>query len=138
MNRKIKFRAWCKEEERMFEPRLMSQVPKTEFWAITENIYEDGEFKELDTFDTPKRPTLMQFTGLTDKNGQEIYEGDIIRLDYTNGGTMDDKKLVEWDEEKAGFIPFIYRDNPSVRYATDPKKVEVIGNKFEDEDLLCQ
>lgn len=81
--------------------------------------------------------TIGQFTGLHDKNGKEIYEGDIIRL---GGNTYDlcyyanQNVVVEWFDGLTGFKPF--NDTHSDYDTIDPESCEVIGNINENKDLL--
>lgn len=73
--------------------------------------------------------TLGQFTGLYDKQGEEIYEGDIVEWD-------EEKYVIEWTEDTARF-ELVGED---VIYDFDnvyPKKeLEVIGNIYENSELL--
>ena len=65
MSRQIKFRAWDKTLFKMFEPRTLRDIAK----EAPNNGVNWYQFE------------MMQFTGLTDKNGKDIYEGDIVESD---------------------------------------------------------
>ena len=67
---------------------------------------------------------FQQFSGLIDKNGKEIYEGDIILYEHPYAGTW--KDVVEYDAEKAAFSP-LYKFH---------KTFEIIGNIYENPELI--
>ncbi len=88
--------------------------------------------KEVTYFTLFERPTatygthteVMQFTGLLDKNGKEIYEGDVIEY----GGARNEVKYIT---ELA-----IYDDIFGLRFASLAGQSEVVGNIYENPELL--
>ncbi len=118
--REIKFRAWDKQNRRMFIP--------------VEIIFDEETGKRLDVresgglSDNWRDAYLMQFTGLKDKNGKEIYEGDIVLMGE-NGSTY----KVEWFGEDARFVLMI--DNKP-NLIPEAKWLKVIGNIYENLELL--
>lgn len=83
--------------------------------------------------------TLCQYTGLTDKNGNKIWENDVTR-DTDDDMTM----VVRWDDEELRFVLDDYSLNGSIMdtYGFDDfcspisKALEVIGNIFDNPELL--
>lgn len=121
MNRIIKFRAWDKKGKKMFKVMSID-------WEDIGQMVKDFENKPY-FFDNV---VLLQFTGLKDKNGIEIYEGDIVRYKTVS------KKWSYGDIrfDNGGFI-FIYKNGGYEDLRSElGKSFEVIGNVFENKDLL--
>lgn len=118
--RAIKFRAWSKSEKRMYHNVEQNK------WCLYQNSF--GEVLRSDDFD------VMQFTGLLDKNGKDIYEGDIVRvINYLDGK--------EWEGHchndfiifsKGGFD----LKSPWAHESLKDNEVEVLGNIYETPELM--
>ncbi len=119
MNDRFRFRAWN---------------PKAREWHI--DPYLDDEGNLYDYFcDSGMDPIhsedaiICQCSGLKDKNGELIYEGDILKFAGLNS-------KVEWIYEDLRFLQTITSKQDSSSYCISSEGVEIIGNIYENKELL--
>ena len=140
--REIKFRAWNKGNNE---------------WLVDDEIaiYLDGSVAAFENKPLPINLfpeyypliTIVQFTGLYDKNGKEIYEGDILKWKCSHGSITGKGKIglhtvtIQWGHltSQHGYSLTIYKNGE--RYATEKsywnrEDREIIGNIYENPELI--
>ena len=136
--RNIKFRAWNKNTKKMYKIGQITLEKGT--WN-----YEPDN-REYVGMSIPYQPSfmLMQYTGLKDENGKEIYEGDIIEFSYDmfvgNFDTFVAKGKVVF-EEGAFYVEVFEnerttKDEAYLLYSINLDTIEVIGNIYDNPELL--
>lgn len=129
MSRTIKFRIWDNIKKNWCSNQLI--------WRIN---CDSGELTPPAILfqQHPEGVTIQQFTGLKDKNGQEIYEGDIVKF----------RSYDDWTDQEGhiGLYPIIWRETEHIGYYSAgwsagyhgswPKEMEVVGNILENPELL--
>lgn len=118
MNRPIKFRAWDTKNKKWLKDEDFLVSPQ--YGGVFEWFFDGGTSRTaLSDIE------IMQFTGLLDKNGKEIYEGDILTGNYVvryEGGCF----VVQLSKSETGAVAWLlYR-----------RELEVIGNIYENPELI--
>jgi uncharacterized phage protein (TIGR01671 family) len=123
--REIKFRAWDKTTLSMF-------------WSLHESVKDSPNWNSVfwGKIDAdPDNYDVMQYTGLKDKNGKQIYEGDVIEYVEYHRPEPDSSQLFVVSYNNGGFYLSSLEDN---EYDDDLgiSPVEVVGNIYENPELL--
>jgi uncharacterized phage protein (TIGR01671 family) len=140
--RELKFRTWFEDTNEMTKPWTIYDISnkkdpnfgfirKEPFLAGTGGMAVGGIYL---SYDRPHR--IMQYTGLKDKNGVDIYEGDIFLIDSDCRGGI---YIVSWNDKKANFCLFkkgwvinLAQTIGTVKY----RKPEILGNQYENSELI--
>ena len=122
-NRIIKFRAWNTKDKKMYyiDDKHLLILANKNGWSFGEPSWDWEIENETDETDG----ILMQYTGLKDKNGKEIYEGDILKIGNSNIEVI-------WDKNNAWFT---LKSN-HFHLGFQSTFYEVIGNIYEHPHLL--
>jgi uncharacterized phage protein (TIGR01671 family) len=115
MNREIKFRAWDNKNKQWFH---ITHENTRYCLSADSGLLFDSKWSEFPD------ATVMQYTGLLDKNGVEIYEGDIIRYASRNEPIYSYVGNVRWMENRWSIT------------CKGAKNMEVIGNLHDNPELL--
>ena len=131
--RETKFRAWLKEEEKMVNVETMDFTDKT-IRCLKKNEFINAYLLRRVSFDDVE---LMQYTGLRDKNGKEIYEGDIIKYKFPYDKRIKHISPVKFLETEASFgIKDRYGNEIPLYTISANNYFEVIGNIYKNKNLL--
>lgn len=122
--REIKFRAWDKTNQKMLYNGIILDMSDCSRHSTMAGF----------TGFTPDNIDLMQFTGLRDKNGKEIYEGDIISGEDEIHWKIVFRQAAYFAYSESTFIDI--DDRWTELNIFDLNYFEVIGNIYENEDLL--
>lgn len=123
--KELKIKAWLKKEKKMVSiigiDFNYEYIRYTEDDNLFNSDYKVAEFKDIE---------LLQFTGLKDNGGQELYEADVIKF---NDGVDDIYGLISYDDEDGTYR--VSYENITEHLSEREGDFEIIGNIFENPDL---
>lgn len=118
--RPIKFRAWDVYNKKWLPPEIFSIG------------IDDGKLRNKRNDGIIGGVELVQFTGLLDKNGKEIYEGDIVRHIPSAFDRNDAEGVIFWFQGHCRFA----LEKPNGHFLDSLNDYEIIGNIYENPNLL--
>lgn len=135
MKREIKFRAWDKKNE-----CYLYDIQKAYDMLSGCVKYDDGEDAVYEEecfagFLDNEQYIIEQYTGLKDKNGQSIYEGDIVRTGKDNIGDPE-QMIGQVIMREGSWLIENEKKQEAIDLFSEITSREVIGNIFEDKQLL--
>ena len=132
MNRKIRFRGKSLKDGEFEYGSLLTYQRSIDIEG-DDRVFAAISYEGLEPIEVDPN-TVGQFTGLYDKNGKEIYEGDIVKCDVMNN---DEIFCVTWLDGKARCaLTERPEDTTGWLYACDVDTIDVLGNVYDNNELL--
>ena len=123
--KEFKMKAWLKKENKMVSiigiDLNYQYIRYTDDGNLFKDDYKIAEYKDIE---------LLQFTGVKDKAGQEVYEADVIKF---NDGIDDIYGLISYDDEDAVYC--VSYENVTEHLSNMAGDFEIVGNIFENPNL---
>ena len=123
--KEFKMKAWLKKEKKMVAiigiDFNYEYIRYTEDGNLFNENYKTAEFKDIE---------LLQFTGLKDNGGQELYEADVIKF---NDGIDDIYGLISYDDDEGTYR--VSYENITEHLSEREGDFEIVGNIFENPQL---
>jgi uncharacterized phage protein (TIGR01671 family) len=105
-------------------------IPDTRDWDMAEYYENNPTYNWVFVKEEVDSETVGEYTGLIDKNGTKIFEGDTVRVVYN---TKEFEYIVVWDESESGFKATNGKENyeDNFQYLGCCDEIEVIGNIYD-------
>ena len=135
MSREIKFRAWNKYTSKMLEQEGISG--SNSYISFLDFYYDNSEDRNFGSVINDL--ILMQFTGLLDKNGKEIFEGDLLQYDGYNFKLINKEKIyqIKYDDNLAQYYSYNLENSFDTFLVVRAwKESKIIGNIFQNPELI--
>ena len=133
MAREILFRGKRKDNGEWIKGYLIISDERTFIASYPEcltSLYYPDDIYSFTSFVEVKPETVGQYTGLLDKNGKRIFEGDILE------SVLGWQYVAEWDDNNGRFLGYTIGNERRIAYVGREPKSIIIGNKHDNPELL--
>lgn len=128
-NRNYKFRAWDKNKKKIIHNPIINDIDTATNYIGLNDLFEKYRERGFE---------IVQFTGLLDKLGKEIYEGDILEIEHESiERKYKTLHFVEWVKDEAVYGLFVPKHERCCELPTYGEYI-VIGNIYENSTLLTK
>ena len=130
--REIKHKAYLRDYHKIVDVEILELLPNGEVQRV---VIADEELNEEVYRVTKGQFELMQYIGCKDKNGVEIYDGYIVKITLTETQKTRRGEVIYYDDN-ACYLVKTASEEYFTFMSADICKIEVLGNKYENKELL--